>query len=52
MCLARLERFPSKDVATAFRDYVEELRARALELEERQDGLSHGNDYVIAAEPM
>jgi hypothetical protein len=52
MCLARLEYFPSKDVGTAMRDYVEELWARALELEEREAGLRHGHDYVIAAEPM
>ncbi|KUH80129.1 hypothetical protein AU186_17870 [Mycobacterium sp. GA-1999] len=52
MCLTRLERFPSKDLASTMRDYVEELRARALELDEREDGLRHGNDYVIAAEPM
>ncbi|GLE51076.1 hypothetical protein ATCCBAA256_06650 [Mycobacterium montefiorense] len=52
MCLARLERFPSKDLGIAMRDYLEELRARALELELRENGLSHGNDYVIAVEPI
>lgn len=52
MCLPRIERFPSPELGSSMRDHVEELRARALELAERQDGLSHGNDYVIAAEPM
>lgn len=32
---------------------LEENRSiRALQLNERQDGLWHGNDYVIAVEPM
>lgn len=52
MCLARLDRLPSKNLGTSMRDHVEELRIRALELEERQGGLRHGDDYVIAAEPM
>ncbi|PSN05772.1 hypothetical protein, partial [Siccibacter turicensis] len=52
MCLARIERFFSNGLGMAMRAYVEELRARALQLNERQDGLWHGNDYVIAVEPM
>lgn len=52
MCIARIERFPSMELGASMRDHVEELRARALELAERQDGLRHGNDYVITAEPM
>lgn len=52
MCLARIERFSSNGLGMAMRAYVEELRARALQLNERQDGLWHGNDYVIAVEPM
>lgn len=52
MCLNRLTRFASEEVGAAMRQYVDDLRARALALNEREDGLRHGNDYVIAAEPM
>lgn len=52
MCLARLERFASDGLGNEMREYVEELRTRALELNEREGGLRHGYDYVIAAEPM
>ena len=52
MCLARLERFPSEGLGNEMRRYVEELRTRALELNEQEGGLRHGYDYVIAAEPM
>lgn len=52
MCVDRIDRFPSRELGTAMRGYVEELRGRALTLNEREDGLSHGYDYVIAAEPM
>ena len=52
MCLDRLERFPTDELAKTMRGYVEELRAKALELNEREDGLRHGFDYVIAVEPM
>lgn len=52
MCLDRLQRFPSDEHGEAMRGYVEDLRARALELNEREDGLRHGSDYVIAVEPM
>ena len=34
------------------RRYVEDLRARALALQSRYNGLRHGRDYVIAAEPI
>lgn len=52
MCLARAARFHSEQVGAAVRAYVEELRSRAHALERREGGLSHGDDYVIAVEPM
>lgn len=52
MCLDRLTRFASDELATSMRRYVENLRARALALQERENGLRHGYDYVIAAEPL
>lgn len=52
MCLDRLTRFACDDLATSMRRYVEDLRARALALQSRYNGLRHGRDYVIAAEPM
>lgn len=52
MCLARIERFAAAEVGTAMRGYVEDLRARALKLEQRSEGLCHGHDYVVTAEPM
>lgn len=52
MCLNRLERFHSADLGAAMRGYVEELRTRALALNEQEGGLRHGFDYVIAVEPM
>ena len=52
MCLDRLTRFASEDLGAAMRAHVEDVRARALALREREGNLSHGRDYVIAAEPM
>lgn len=52
MCLGRLERFASSDVAATMRTYVEDIRTRALTFADANDGIRHGHDYVIAAEPM
>lgn len=52
MCLARLPRFASDEVAASMRSYVDDIRARALQFAEAHDGIRHGHDYVIAAEPM
>ncbi|MEZ0343073.1 class I SAM-dependent methyltransferase [Mycobacterium sp. pV006] len=52
MCLNRLQRFGSEDLGVAMRGYVEDLRTRALALDEQEGGLRHGFDYVIAVEPM
>ena len=52
MCLKRLERIGSSALAEAMRAEVEALRGEALELAQKEDGLRHGADYVIAAEPM
>lgn len=52
MCLDRFERFGSEALAKAMADHVEQMRSAALELLAREGRLSHGADYVIAAEPM
>lgn len=52
MCINRLKRFASDDLAAAMGTYVEDLRCRAVRLSEANDGIRHGHDYVIAAEPM
>lgn len=52
MCVTRLEKFASSEVCVTMRDYVEDLRERALRTAEADSGLRHGYDYVIAAEPM
>ncbi len=56
MCLPRLDglaaRSPSeRSLARALRARGEQLREQALALIEQDGSLSHGNDYVIAAEP-
>ena len=51
MCLRRLERLQDDTLADALRGRVEALRERALSKLEADDGLRHGHDYVIAAEP-
>jgi hypothetical protein len=52
MCLRRLQRFGSEDLAAAMHGEVERVRTRAREILQREDGLPHGSDYVIAAEPV
>lgn len=52
MCLDRLKRFSDASLGESMRRYVEDLRARALQSAEDNNGLRHGYDYVIAAEPM
>lgn len=52
MCLRRLEIMPDRALAAALRAQGEALRARALTAAARLDGLRHGFDYVIAAEPV
>lgn len=50
MCVHRLHLVP-EDLRGALAAHVEALRTEALALESRLDGLRHGFDYVIAAEP-
>lgn len=52
MCRNRLARFSSPELGDSMLAYVDELQARALALHDRDGGLRHGRDYVIAAEPM
>lgn len=51
MCRDRLQRFGAPALSDTMLDHVESVRQRALTLCAREDGLSHGADYVIAAEP-
>lgn len=50
MCVHRLHLVP-EDLRDALAAHVGALRAEALVLESQLDGLRHGFDYVIAAEP-
>jgi len=52
MCVDRIQRFASPELGSAMTDHVEQVRKQALALAESRDGLRHGADYVIAAEPM
>lgn len=50
MGLRRLERLEDRTLAGAMSARIEHLRTQALELCERENGLRHGHDYVIACE--
>jgi len=52
MCVDRIQRFGSPELEAVMKDHVEQVRKKALALAESRDGLRHGADYVIAAEPM
>lgn len=51
MCLRRLEAMPDRVLATALLAQGAAIRERALAADSRLDGLRHGFDYTIAAEP-
>lgn len=51
MALRRLPRLADTALAAALAERIVETRTRGLALCERENGLSHGHDYVIAAEP-
>jgi len=50
MCRDRIRRFHAQAPAESMLAYVDDLHQRALELLERENGLRHGADYLIAAE--
>ncbi len=52
MCLRRLETMPDRVLAAALQAQGEGIRERALLADARLDGLHHGFDYTIAAEPI
>lgn len=52
MCLRRLEGMRERGLAAALHAKGEMLRVRAVDAVVRHDGLRHGFDYVIAAEPV
>lgn len=52
MCLRRLETMPDRSLAAALRVQGEGIRERALMAVARLDGLRHGIDYAITAEPL
>lgn len=51
MCDQRLLRLRDRGLALALSEHVAQLRQRALALEVSEEGLRHGHDYVIVAEP-
>ena len=51
MCAPRLAKIADRDLAAALAARGEALRAEALALAESADGLRHGFDYILAAEP-
>jgi len=52
MCLQRLPRLSDTALAESLANRVEALREQALALLQAENGLRHGYDYVIAAEPV
>lgn len=51
MGLRRLGGLADRPLAGALANRIETVRAEAINLSEREGGLAHGFDYVIAAEP-
>ncbi len=51
MCRQRLARLASTELVRGLEHRIESLRAEALSACEKQGGLAHGADYVLAAEP-
>lgn len=52
MCASRLRRLPDRRLAASLGAHGEALRERALAHAEREGGLRHGFDYVVAADPV
>ncbi len=52
MCLDRIKRFGSEELGESMTTHVAAVRQRALAFADKNDGLRHGADYIIAAEPM
>jgi hypothetical protein len=50
MCTQLLDRLSDRRLALALHENAAELRARALALNAREEGLAHGHDYVVAAD--
>lgn len=51
LCIERLDRIGSEALTRALRAEIEAVRKEALELASSNDGLRHGADHVVAAEP-
>lgn len=51
MAVQRTEKLEDRKLAAALKGRIEKLRADAHALCEKEDGLRHGHDYVIAATP-
>ncbi|MEM6652542.1 MAG: class I SAM-dependent methyltransferase [Pseudomonadota bacterium] len=52
LCAPRLDRLEDVYLRQAMTQRGEDLRAKALELIDREGGLAHGRNYVIVAEPV
>jgi hypothetical protein len=51
MCTQRLGRLRDRQLALSLMEHVQDLRARAHALCSQEQGLRHGHDYLILAEP-
>lgn len=51
LCVEQLDRIGSSTLAQALRSEIESLRSEAVALAATEDGLRHGADHVVAAEP-
>ncbi|MEL6693265.1 MAG: class I SAM-dependent methyltransferase [Pseudomonadota bacterium] len=52
LSLAALKRVPDQKAAQALSDWGEALRQEAMALVASENGLAHGSDYVITADPV
>lgn len=52
LCVEQLDRIGSPGLAEALHSEIEALRGEALALAATEDGLRHGADHVVAAEPV
>lgn len=52
MCHRAIGKLADRNLAVAMLRHISELEARALASSQQLGGLSHGNDYVIVAEPV
>ena len=52
LCARAVEQLRDRALAVALQAHVAALRDRALAYVSREGGISHGNDYIVVAEPV